>query len=77
MNLNNPRHRKILLLLVLGGFLGLCCLSISIFAQDLGVVGVTYPIAETDFVTMAQQKIQEKLGRWQFSGLADSATGIG
>jgi conjugal transfer pilus assembly protein TraW len=61
MNLNNPRHRKILLLFMLGGFLGLCCVSISIFAKDLGVVGTTYPIAEKDFVTMAQQKIQEKL----------------
>ena len=68
MNLNNPRHRKILLLFMLGGFLGLCCLSISIFAQDLGVVGVTYPIAETDFVTMAQKKIQEKLGNGSLQG---------
>ncbi len=68
MNLNNPRHRKILLLWVLGGFLGICCLSISIFAQDLGVVGVTYPIAETDFVTMAQQKIQKKLDDGSLQG---------
>ena len=59
MNLNNPRHRKVLLLLVLGSFLSVCCLSI--FAKDLGVVGMTYPIAETDFVTMAQQKIQRKI----------------
>lgn len=66
MNLNNPRHRKVLLLLVLGSFLSVCCLSI--FAKDLGVVGMTYPIAETDFVTMAQQKIQEKLGSDGLSG---------
>lgn len=66
MNLNNPRHRKILLLWMLGSFLGVCCLSI--FAKDLGVVGVTYPIAETDFVTMAQQKIQEKLGHGGIQG---------
>lgn len=69
MNLNNPRHRKILLLWVLGSFLGVWCLSI--FAKDLGVVGSTYPVAETDFVTMAQSKLQAKLGsdggigRWQ------------
>jgi conjugal transfer pilus assembly protein TraW len=68
MNLNNPRHRKILLLLMLGSFLGLCCLSMSIFAQDLGIVGATYPIAETDFVTMAQQKIQEKLNHDDIQG---------
>jgi conjugal transfer pilus assembly protein TraW len=66
MNLNNPRHRKILLLLMLGSFLGVCCLSI--FAKDLGVVGSTYPIAETDFVTMAQQKIQEKLDHGGIQG---------
>ncbi len=66
MNLNNPRHRKVLFLLVLGSFLSVCCLSI--FAKNLGVVGVTYPIAETDFVTMAQQKIREKLGSDGVSG---------
>jgi conjugal transfer pilus assembly protein TraW len=68
MNLNNPRHRKILLLLMLGSFLGMCCLSISIFAKDLGVVGTTYPMAETDFVTMAQQKIREKLNNGNMEG---------
>jgi conjugal transfer pilus assembly protein TraW len=66
MNLNNHRHRKILLVLMLGSFLGVCCLSI--FAKDLGVVGSTYPIAETDFVTMAQQKIREQLGSDGLSG---------
>jgi conjugal transfer pilus assembly protein TraW len=66
MNLNNPRHRKILLLFMLGSFLGMCCLSI--FAKDLGVAGTTYLIAETDFVTMAQQKIQKKLGDGSLQG---------
>ena len=69
MNLNNSCYRKILFLFALGCFVGIFCLSI--FAKDLGMIGVMYPIAETDFVTMAQKKIQEKLGsdggisRWQ------------
>lgn len=42
----------------------------AIFAADLGVIGATYPIAETDFITMAQKKIQaqlnhDPLGRWR------------
>lgn len=42
----------------------------SILAGDLGTIGTTYPIIETDFVVMAQKKVQEKLTgndihRWQ------------
>lgn len=51
---NHPRKR--LLQFVLGMSAGLCCLSL--FAKDLGTLGVTYPIAETNFITMAQKKMQ-------------------
>lgn len=39
-----------------------------VFAQDLGSIGSVYSISETDFVLMAQKKIQEKLSGNNMSG---------
>ncbi len=43
---------------------------LPVFAQDAKVIGPVYPITETNFIQMAQKKIQEKMSgddgkRWQ------------
>lgn len=48
----------------------------TLFAKDLGAIGTTYPIAETDFVQMAQAKLQHKIdngdfARWQLQQSAE------
>lgn len=63
------KHRQPYLRLLMLG-LGAWMAAPAGFAGDLGVIGATYPVAETDFITMAQKKIQEKLsrdgtGRWR------------
>lgn len=69
MRPNNQHGQKSLRRLMIG--LGVLMCSHSISAKDLGVMGATYPIAETDFVTMAQKKIQEEMNTDKESGWQD------
>jgi conjugal transfer pilus assembly protein TraW len=39
----------------------ICFYCLPIFADDVKVIGPIYPISETDFIQMAQKKIQEKM----------------
>ena len=53
-----------------GTILPFLLLSSTVFADDLGVIGPVYPIAETDFIQQVQAILQQKaasgdLARWR------------
>ena len=49
---------------------------LPVFADDAKVIGPVYPITETDFIQMAQKKIQEKMSGEDGKGWQDQQRSI-